>query len=153
MHYINNSYCYYFNKGDEMDGTGRKHSKKRDEIFKIIRSTSSHPGARWVYEELKPHIPGLSLGTVYRNINLFREEGALISVGVVKGEERFDARVEPHPHFVCTGCGRVIDIPYAESRDLQETMKMEILGEDTPEGLCIDYRKTVFYGTCGSCSA
>jgi Fur family peroxide stress response transcriptional regulator len=128
----------------------RKHSRKRDAIFELMKAAVSHPGARWVYEQLKPRIPGLSLGTVYRNISLFREEGELVSVGVVNGEERFDARVEPHPHFVCTKCGRVIDFSLGESGEFTRAIEAG-MGEDVPGKLSIDYRRTVFYGLCGNC--
>jgi Fur family peroxide stress response transcriptional regulator len=128
------------------DGKNRKHSKKRDEILTLIRSTASHPSARWVYERLKPGIPALSLGTVYRNISVFREEGKLISLGVVQGEERFDGRVEPHPHFVCSRCGKVIDIPGISNEILED---MGEIGEE--RGLMIEPARTVFYGLCGDC--
>jgi Fur family peroxide stress response transcriptional regulator len=122
----------------------KKHSKKRDEILKLIRSTGSHPSARWVYEQLKPVFPRLSLGTVYRNIKTCREEGELVSVGVVEGEERFDGRVQPHPHFICSRCGKIIDI----GGDTNETIG--IPGAMFPD-LYVDHRKTVFYGFCGEC--
>jgi Fur family peroxide stress response transcriptional regulator len=127
-------------------GKGRKRSKKRDEILTMIRSTASHPSARWVYEHLKPILPALSLGTVYRNINLFREEGELVSLGVVQGEERFDGRVEPHPHFVCSRCGAVIDIPVPSDETLRE---LEQVGRG--EGLQVEALRTVFYGLCKNC--
>jgi Fur family peroxide stress response transcriptional regulator len=129
----------------------RKHSKKRDEILRLIRSTSSHPSARWVYEQLKPIFPRLSLGTVYRNIKACREEGELVSVGVVEGEERFDGKVQPHPHFICSRCGAIIDI----GGDTNETIGIPgAMGP--PEAamlpdLYVDHRKTVFFGLCGEC--
>ena len=125
----------------------RKHSGKRDAILRVIQSTQTHPGAQWVYEQLKPAIPGLSLGTVYRNINVFREEGRVVSVGVVDGEERFDARVEPHPHFVCEKCGAVLDLTGEIQSELDTKLSLEI------PGCTIDTRKTVFYGLCKACSA
>ena len=88
----------------------RKRSKKRDAILACIRSTDIHPSAEWVYTQLKPQIPDLSLGTVYRNIHMFREEGTVVSVGVVDGLERFDGNTRPHVHFVCEGCGAVLDV-------------------------------------------
>ncbi|MDR1933010.1 MAG: transcriptional repressor, partial [Spirochaetales bacterium] len=90
-----------------MQRAGTKHSKKRDAILEVIMASRSHPGAQWIYNQLKPRIPGLSLGTVYRNISLFMSEGSVVSVGVVNGEERFDGRTEPHPHLVCVRCGKV----------------------------------------------
>ena len=87
-----------------------RHSKKREAILDAIRSTTCHPSAEWVYQTLKPTHPDLSLGTVYRNLMFFRERGEIQSVGVVKGQERFDALVKPHSHFVCDCCGAVSDL-------------------------------------------
>jgi Fur family peroxide stress response transcriptional regulator len=131
----------------------RKHSDKRDAILKAIQSTTEHPSAQWIYDKLKPHIPNLSLGTVYRNINIFLHEGLAASVGVVNGEERFDGVVEPHPHLVCSRCGRVMDIPYPETHIARA---VNLTGRRAPENpepgdFTVDYRKTVFYGLCGDC--
>jgi Fur family peroxide stress response transcriptional regulator len=128
----------------------RKHSRKRDAILGLMRSTDTHPGAQWVYDQLKPLIPDLSLGTVYRNIGLFREEGSVVSLGVVDGEERFDAVTEPHPHLVCGCCGRVLDLPNLDLPDMLGE-KFEIPPEYS--NFVIDLRKTVFYGLCKTCYA
>jgi Fur family peroxide stress response transcriptional regulator len=125
----------------------RKQSKKRNAILELIQSVESHPGARWVYERLKPQIPGLSLGTVYRNLNIFREQGDVLSVGVVNGEERFDGRTEPHPHFICETCGAVIDLGGKNQPEINAIISAKI------PGCVIDKRKTVFYGLCKACNA
>ncbi|MDR3130306.1 MAG: transcriptional repressor [Treponema sp.] len=126
----------------------RKHSNKRDAILAAIQSTQSHPGAQWIYDRLKPYIPSLSLGTVYRNINLFREEGSVVSVDIVNGEERFDGQVSPHPHLVCCRCGKIADIPcMADDERLMGTKEEMEIG-----GFIIDYRKTVYYGLCRECT-
>jgi Fur family peroxide stress response transcriptional regulator len=124
----------------------RKHSGKRDAILQVIQSTKSHPGAQWVYDTLKPLIPDLSLGTVYRNISLFRQEGRVISVGVVEGEERFDGRTEPHPHFVCEKCGLVLDVGGEIQSELIANLSSKI------PGCTIDKQKMLFYGICMACS-
>jgi Fur family peroxide stress response transcriptional regulator len=135
------------NMKTEMSGVaGRKYSRKREAILEAIRSTGCHPTAQWVYERLKPRIPDLSLGTVYRNIGLFRREGKLASVGVVNGEERFDGFTAPHPHCVCERCGKVFDLPCPDEEALASLAK-------SPAGFAADFRKTVFYGVCLECSA
>ena len=73
-----------------------KHFKKREAILNCLRSTNTHPTAEWVYAQLKTEYPDISLGTVYRNLALFKEQGLVISVGTVGGVERFDADTEPH---------------------------------------------------------
>jgi Fur family peroxide stress response transcriptional regulator len=124
-----------------------KHSKKREAILRAMRSTTAHPSAQRIYEELRPWIPSLSLGTVYRNINFFVKEGSVVSVGVVNGEERFDARTEPHPHLVCVSCGKVCDILCPDPQAMGGISGLHA----GIEGFQIDYRKTVFYGICGDC--
>ncbi|AEF82867.1 Fur family transcriptional regulator [Leadbettera azotonutricia] len=124
----------------------RKHSKKRDAILGLIRATETHPGAQWVYDQLKPSIPDLSLGTVYRNIAIFKEEGLVESVGVVSGEERFDADTSPHPHAVCKKCGKVTDLSEEVQAELIRNFSVNI------PGFSIDKRNTVFYGICMECN-
>ena len=82
----------------------QKKSRKRDAILACVCSTDTHPTAEWVYTQLKPDIPDLSLGTVYRNLAMFRREGIIGSAGVVNGLERYDRNPLPHAHFVCTQC-------------------------------------------------
>lgn len=94
--------------------TVRKHSKKRDAILECIRGTKSHPSAEWVYQQLKPQIPDLSLGTVYRNLAMFKADGTIQSLGTVAGLERYDGDTHPHTHFICTTCGRVVDLEQVE---------------------------------------
>jgi Fur family peroxide stress response transcriptional regulator len=126
----------------------RKYSKKRQAILETIRSTSSHPGAQWVYDQLKPRIPDLSLGTVYRNIGIFVAEGKLAPVGVVNGEERFDGDTAPHPHFICGRCGRVEDFPCPGGASLRYLTE---IGEETGKRR-IDFRRTIFRGLCEDCA-
>ena len=85
--------------------TVRKKSRKREAMLAALRATTEHPTAEMLYNTLKPEYPELSLGTVYRNLSVLAEEGL-----VVNGQERYDARVEPHTHLICRRCARVIDL-------------------------------------------
>ena len=125
----------------------RKHSRKRDAILECIRSTDCHPSADWIFRQLKPQIPDLSLGTVYRNLALFREEGIIDSVGTVAGEERFDGRTERHCHLICRGCGKVLDI---FELDLPEEL-CRSAAEKT--GGAVTGWKLDFTGLCPNCSS
>lgn len=88
-----------------------RYSPKREAILQCLRSTTCHPSAEWLYTQLKPQIPNLSLATVYRNLARFRSEGRLQVVGCVNGEDRYDSKIAPHGHFICRTCGAVIDLP------------------------------------------
>ena len=49
------------------------HSKQRDIILEVVSNSCEHPSADMVYQEVKKQIPNISLGTVYRNLNLLVE--------------------------------------------------------------------------------
>ena len=86
----------------------RRYSKQRELIFEAVCGTNEHPTAETVYHWLKPDNPALSLGTVYRNLNLLADEGRLLRLPLPV--ERFDANTAPHAHFRCRLCGRVYDL-------------------------------------------
>ena len=87
-----------------------KHFRKRDAILAYLQHSDAHPSAETIYFDLKEQIPDLSIGTVYRNLNLFKQQGLATSVATVKGIERFDANTDPHVHFICDSCDAVIDL-------------------------------------------
>ena len=85
-------------------------SRKREAILQKIRGTHIHPTAEWVYQELKNEYPDLSLGTVYRNLTRFKEDGTIRSLGVINGQEHFDGELNAHDHFLCVECGQILDL-------------------------------------------
>ena len=86
----------------------KRYSKQREMIFRQLCSTKEHPSAETVYQELKSKSPELSLGTVYRNLNLLAEEGTIMRMPLAIN--RYDANAECHPHFQCRVCGRMLDL-------------------------------------------
>lgn len=123
----------------------KKYSRKREAVLEKIRGTTAHPTADWVYEEVRKDIPDISLGTVYRNLAVFKNEGLIISVGVVDGQERFDANTREHTHFVCLSCGEVIDIESDIDGSLNESVAQK-------NDLDVMFRQLTFYGKCSKCS-
>ncbi len=122
-----------------------KRFRKREAILNCLRSTKAHPSADWVFSQLRPQFPDLSLGTVYRNLSLFKEQGIITSVGHVNGVERFDADIHPHVHYICQNCGSVIDLMELEIPNaLSQSAARESGGE------ILDCRLT-FSGVCKNC--
>ena len=121
----------------------RRRSRKRDAILECLRNTKTHPSAEWIYEQLKPSHPDLSLGTVYRNLALFRQEGTVVSITSYNGRERLDAHTAPHAHFLCESCGSLIDVDVSY-KDLSAQFKQQ-------HGLEIQRCELLFKGLCPSC--
>lgn len=125
----------------------RNFSAKREAIYDVIASTDTHPTAEWVYEQLKPKLPDLSLGTVYRNLSVFKEMGLAKSIGVINGQERFDANMTQHSHFICQKCFRIIDIPGGNNfidKNMYALVEREC-------GVKIETHGINFYGLCDKC--
>lgn len=125
----------------------QRYSKKREAILEILQSTSLHPSADWVYTQMKAQFPDISLGIVYRNLSQFKEQGLIICVGTVNGVERFDANVEPHVHFVCNDCSRVLDLQELEV----PTQLCHNAARET--GAKVDQCWLTFYGQCAECNS
>ena len=77
----------------------RRQSKKRDAIREILLASYDHPSAEEIYRRLKPDIPDLSLGTVYRNLAALSVSGEILSLSVGDGFEHFDGNAAPHAHL------------------------------------------------------
>ena len=123
-----------------------KQFRKRNAILTYLRSVTNHPSAETVFTELKHEIPDLSIGTVYRNLNLFKQQGLAVSVATVKGVERFDGNTEPHVHFICSECDAVIDLM---EMDVPDSLKQ--VAQSCSGGQVTDCQLT-FTGHCRDCS-
>ena len=121
-----------------------RHSDVRDKIYEYLCGTKAHPSANMIYNDLKPSIPKLSLGTVYTNLKLFEELGQVIRVANVNGFERYDADTSEHVHLVCDECGAVIDVMDA---DIRKAKKACQVGQAKIKSIHI-----VLHGTCEKCS-
>jgi len=125
--------------------TSTKQFRKRNAILAYLRQTDEHPSAEMVYTHLKPDFPDLSLGTVYRNLSMFKKRGEIISLGSVGGVERFDGNTMPHVHFVCTDCETVADLPKIA---VPEALNQEVMKQT---GGQIDQCQLTFVGQCNRC--
>lgn len=122
-----------------------KRFQKREAIFSYVRGSREHPSAETVYARLKPAYPDLSLGTVYRNLALFKRQGRIASLGAVDGVERFDGDVSPHAHFLCVRCGRILDLPELRMPpELLDAVRSRTGGD-------VETGRMTFTGVCRDC--
>lgn len=124
-----------------------KYSRQRASIKEYLSNTTEHPTADTVYLHVKEEFPNISLGTVYRNLNLLADMGEAIKISTPDGGDRFDGRVEPHYHVVCRSCGNIFDLELEEEhiQSINELANQHFGGT-------IESHTTLFYGTCEECS-
>ena len=120
----------------------QRYSQQRERIYQAVRDSREHPTAQMIYDALRPELPKLSLGTVYRNLQQMAAEGRLVQLdGPVA---RFDAVLEPHTHLCCNHCGQVADgvLPYDAALDRTAMA----------DGWTITGHSLTFTGICPACA-
>ena len=116
----------------------------RDTILRVIKNTTSHPGADWVYDQVRKEIPNISLGTVYRNLRLLAQAGEIRELEIPGNASRFDGSTSKHHHLICEKCGRVFDLD--EAVDLK--METRIFKKT---GFKVKRQYLKFIGLCSEC--
>ena len=122
-----------------------RRSKQRQRILELLHATETHPTANWLYDKLRNEFPNLSMGNVYRNLNILVEQDLIGKIGFGSTFDRFDANVEQHYHFVCEDCGTMVDLELPVDSQLNDKVN-----ETT--NLKARRHNIQFYGLCGKCA-
>lgn len=122
-----------------------KYSRQREAIKEYLSMTKEHPTADTVYMHIRQEYPNISLGTVYRNLNLLVEQGEIVRINYKNGGDHFDGNVEPHYHFVCNKCSRVFDLEMESIDHINKVAGVGFAGK-------IEGNMTFFYGLCPDCN-
>ena len=123
-----------------------KYSKQRESIKNFLVTRYDHPTAETVYLNIRREFPNISLGTVYRNLNLLAEIGEIQKLSPGIGPDRFDGNPAPHYHFICRHCGCVMDLTVSGLDHINILAGQDFDGE-------IEGHITYFYGAGPSCKA
>ena len=102
--------------------TRQRITRQRTILLEELRKVRSHPTADELYHMVRQRLPHISLGTVYRNLDLLAEQGEICKIESAGSSKRFDGNLRPHQHARCQKCGRVVDImlpmPIPDTRDI-----------------------------------
>jgi len=135
-------------ENDEFIAASRKKgyrvTKQRLIIFDTLRNTTTHPTAEEIYNMVKPQIPNISLGTVYRTLNALEKLGLLQKLSYGKSFSRYNGNVDTHYHAICLDCGRVFDVNGPVLDNLGERFSRNT-------GFTITGHKLELYGYCKDC--
>ncbi len=124
--------------------TKTRMTHQRQVILEELAKVASHPTAYDLYGMVKKRLPKISLGTVYRNLEVLSNFQKIQKVDVSGHQRRFDANVKDHHHIRCIRCARVDDLPEGMTSMLEDTVlsasDYTILGH-----------RIEFYGICPDC--
>ncbi len=129
-----------------MSETKMRYSKQREIIYEVLKNDMSHPSVDSIYMNVKKIIPDISLGTVYRNLNLLANQKKILRLDIGDGVVHFDARITPHYHLICDECGEIKDLFLDESLISVFIDKVQKESDEHIHNIDI-----VFHGTCQNC--
>ncbi len=92
---------------------GLKATPQRIAVLEEL-SRKKHPTIDELYSNIRKKNPTISLATVYKNVNLLKDNGIVIDINTVNGKMRYDCFRNPHIHVVCKTCGSIEDLNYDE---------------------------------------
>ena len=118
---------------------------QRVAILRIFLNSQDHPSVEQVYGEVRSLFPTLSLATVYKTVNLLKELGEILEIGLADGRNRYDGnKPYPHPHLICTRCNRIIDPEVS----LLDQLTAEVA---KTTGYRITSHQVELFGVCPAC--
>ena len=121
----------------------RRNTKQRRIVLEELKHRTSHPTATELHAIVRKRLPRISLGTVYRNLELLSNNFIIQKLDFGEAQKRFDGNPTPHYHINCHGCGRVDDVHIPLNKELEgqaeEATKYKISGHHVEfGGFCAD---------------
>lgn len=123
----------------------RKYSKQREIVLDILRKSYTHPTSEEIFSEAREIDSNISLGTVYRNLEILTEDQIIEKIPTSAGKDRYDLKKSKHHHAICDKCGKVID--FNCNIDMKKLQK-EI---NTQVGFTLNQDEIRITGICENC--
>jgi len=124
--------------------TFERNTKQRQAILEELQKLASHPTASELYEVVRQRLPKISLGTVYRNLELLAQMGKVRKLITSATEARYDGNLTHHYHLSCDNCGKIEDL---------YNIPLSVPGNiaDSATGWEIVSHRLEFAGLCPNC--
>jgi Fur family peroxide stress response transcriptional regulator len=130
---------------DRLKASEFRITPQRYAVLNILATSPDHPSAESIHADLIEHYPTMSLATVYKTIRLLKQEGEVLELEFSNLGNRYDGtKPFPHPHLICTECGKIIDPLQLNLDEITSKMMAET-------GFKILTHRLDFYGICQSC--
>ena len=125
---------------DRLVSCGIRPSAQRISIMEYLLKHRTHPTVDAIYNDLVKNMPTLSKTTIYNTLKLLEEHDAITELTIDKKTAHYDGVTEPHSHFMCKSCGKIIDMP------LQKVDQNQ-----TSHDFIIDEAEVYYKGYCRDC--
>ena len=120
----------------------KRATRQRDAIQSAIRTSNRPLSPEEVLRHARANVGALGIATVYRNLKLLLDEGAIQSVTLPGESPRYElSESAHHHHFQCTTCRRVYDVPGCPGN----------MRRLAPRGFTVEHHDLTLYGRCSDC--
>ena len=125
----------------------KRRTRQLEQVFEAVQGDHTHPFAHEIYRRVHKRLPRISLATVYRNLHSLVEEGKIRTLLLDGQGARYDPETSEHDHFVCEGCGRVVDL------FLRRRARRVDLTPLAKRGYVVTTHDLTVHGMCQVCAA
>jgi len=130
---------------DTFRATGRRWTSQRRLILGVLEESDIHLDAETLFVRAKTRDSDISLATVYRTLAVLKEMGLVEEHRLGEEHAHFEAvRDQPHYHFVCLGCGQVIEFDAPQMAQVERDVSER-------EGVCVTNIHLRMSGYCAQC--
>lgn len=124
---------------------GCRLTPQRLAILKVLTTSTEHPSATQIHNQILADFPMTSMATIYKTLTALKELGEVLELKFSDDSNRYDGnRPYPHPHLICLRCRRVVDLDVAAVHTLPQEVAR-----------CTSYRivshRLDFVGICPRC--
>lgn len=121
----------------------RRNTIQRELVLQAVTTLANHPTPEQVYDCVSARFPGISKSTVYRNLNILCDAGALVKIPLPGAAEHVDHNLTSHYHAVCRKCGSIFDVSMTPP---------DLLATPLDSGdFEIEELRIIFTGICANC--
>lgn len=128
-----------------LEASGQRFTEQRAAVYRYLANTDVHPTADEVFLAVREDLPGISLATVYKNLETLVGCGLAIKLTFADESARYDGCMDPHHHARCLVCGRVTDIPGELAESEVDAIRRR------SEGFTVTDYRLQLSGYCASC--
>ncbi len=130
---------------EKLQGLDFRITHQRLAVIRVLAASDDHPSAEQIFEKVRARFPTTSLATVYKTIALLKDVGEVLELGFPDGSNRYDGnKPYPHPHIVCSGCGKIVDPEVVGLDELENQIVRKT-------GFKILHHRLDFFGLCEEC--
>jgi Fe2+ or Zn2+ uptake regulation protein len=124
----------------------RRSTPQRELILQALKNSHIHPTAAQIHKMVSKKKPAISLGTVYRNLEVLEQDGCILRLKTKGKDSRYDGCTSSHCHLFCQSCGRVQDI-FDVSKVAVESKSLK------KKQFQVQYNFLELHGTCKKCQS